>query len=90
MPDTPSPDRYDVPNGEDPVVCPYCGAPFRTADHRALHWGEKHDAALDDDQRAAFAEAFETESDDLRLFRLKSLVAIILLYFTILMIYALV
>ena len=52
--------------------------------------GHEHRDELDDDRLAAFEEAYEAEQDEIRLFRLKALGALVLLYFGFLMVYAVV
>ncbi|WP_336002524.1 C2H2-type zinc finger protein [Halorientalis halophila] len=84
----PAPDEYEVPPGDEPVVCTHCGAPFADADLLALHRGIEHAAALDEAEREAFDDAYEAESEALRLFRLQALGALVMLYFGLLMAYA--
>ncbi|ACV10494.1 putative DNA binding [Halorhabdus utahensis DSM 12940] len=86
----PDPDAYDVPAGADPARCPECGRPFVRAELRTLHRGQEHGETLDQDERDAFEDIYEAESERLRLFRLKALIALIVLYFVLLMTYALV
>lgn len=83
-------DEYSVPASETAVVCEYCGAPFAEEQYRALHWGRSHVELLTDEQRTAYQEAAETEQQSLRLFRLKALGVLILLYFGLVMTYAVV
>ena len=87
-PNTGTTEGYHVPSEEDGVVCEYCGAPFADARFRALHWGLEHDERLTDDQQARFEEAVADETDDLRLFRLKALGLLVLVYFGLMMAYA--
>lgn len=69
-----------VPEGETPEAsCPYCGRPFRAADLRALHVGTAHRGACTDAEREAYEDAYETESDALFLFQLKSVAALVAL-----------
>lgn len=83
-----APDGYSVPADADPVTCEYCGAPFTDDDSLALHWGVEHDASLTDAEREAFEAAYDDESEDLRLFRLKSIAVLVALYFVLLMAYS--
>lgn len=77
------------PVGTDrPVECAYCGRRFADGDLLALHRGFEHPAAIDDEERAAFETAYAAEDEDLRLFRLKALLALIVLYFTLLFAYS--
>jgi len=85
------PDRaaYDVPAAVTAHTCAYCGQPFASEDLLVLHRGQAHADAIGDDELADFEAAFEAESDELRLFRLKAVGALIVLYFGLLMVYAL-
>ncbi|MFW5918455.1 MAG: DUF7410 domain-containing protein [Haloferacaceae archaeon] len=86
----PDPTRYDIPPDADPERCPECGRPFVREELLALHRGQAHGETLDADGIDAFEAAYETESEALQLFRLKALIALIILYFGLLMTYALV
>ena len=65
MTDTTAPD--DAPR------CSHCGDAFPSERLRALHRGLEHHDSLDDDERAAFEDAYHDESEDLRSFRLRAL-----------------
>jgi hypothetical protein len=67
-----------VPDDETPVRCPECGRPFRTERLRALHLGDRHD--LPDDQRNAYEEAREAEREDLFIYHLKVVAALVAVY----------
>lgn len=82
--------EFDPPADADAVECGYCGRPFADEDLLALHWGHAHPDRLTDGERAAFEEAYETETGEMRRFQLKAAGAVILLYFLLLMVYALV
>ncbi|MCG1002413.1 MULTISPECIES: hypothetical protein [Halobacterium] len=75
---------------EDAPRCSYCGEPFPSERLRALHRGLEHYGSLDDDERAAYEDAYHSEADDLRSFRLRALAALVALYFGFLMVYAVV
>lgn len=79
---------YVVPEDVDTYVCAYCEAPFADAEFRALHWGLAHREHLSETERAAFEDAYEAESDEIRLFRLKALIVLVSLYFGLLITYA--
>jgi len=81
---------YDVPSDETPARCEYCGRPFESSGLLALHRGRVHEAALTDEQRAAYEDAYAAESGQLQRFRLKALAALVLLYFGLLIVYAVV
>lgn len=69
-----------VPDGETPARCPHCGRPFRSERLRALHLGESHPAACTDEERAAYDEAREAEDEDLFVYHLKVVAALVGLY----------
>jgi len=87
-PDARAGHTYTVPREDDALVCEYCGAPFAVEEFRALHWGLEHPDSLTDDQRTAAEAALEDETEELRLFRLKALGVLVLLYFGLMMAYA--
>lgn len=66
-----------VPDDETPVRCPECGRPFRTEQLRALHLGDRHDA---DDYRDAYESAREAEREDLFIYHLKVVAALVAVY----------
>jgi len=80
-------DPYEVPPDTTAVACPRCGRPFARERHRDLHLGVDH-RDLDDDERAAYEDAREAETDELRRFRIVSLGTLVLLYFGFLFLYA--
>lgn len=90
LPTVPPERDYDVPDGAAAATCPDCGRPFPDEALLALHRGHDHDAALDDGGREAVERARAAEAADLRLFRIKALGALVLLYFGLLMVYAVV
>ncbi|WP_227354429.1 C2H2-type zinc finger protein [Haladaptatus salinisoli] len=77
-----------VPAGESPHECSRCGMPFRHEDHLVLHRGLEHGDDLSEAEVAAFRDAYEAESEELRLFRLKALALLVLLYFGFLFTYS--
>jgi len=79
-----------VPAGESSHDCGYCGRPFRDEEYLVLHRGIEHGDALDDDEVAAFREAYEDEAADLRIFRLKMVAVLVALYFAFLFTYSIV
>ena len=56
----------------------------------ALHLGHAHHDRLTAEEKAAFEAAYEDETTEMRRFQLKAAGAVILLYFLLLMVYALV
>jgi hypothetical protein len=81
---------YDVPEDAPAHECRYCGRPFAREEWLALHRGLEHPAELDDDEVAAFRDAHDAEEEQLGSFRLQALGALVVIYFCLLMIYALV
>ncbi|WP_266077718.1 C2H2-type zinc finger protein [Haladaptatus caseinilyticus] len=79
-----------VPSGEPSYECAYCGQPFSHREYLVLHRGLKHGDELSDEEVNAFHEAYEEESEELRLFRLKALALLVLLYFGFLFMYSIV
>jgi hypothetical protein len=87
----------DIPSSADrahpdesdgsPFVCSRCTRPFAHEEWLELHRGLAH-ADLTTDEREAFTDAYETEEDELRLFRLKALIALIAIYFGFIMTYS--
>ncbi|WP_276272138.1 DUF7410 domain-containing protein [Haloarcula litorea] len=83
--------EYDAPGDDEPAFeCAYCGRPFAREDLLALHRGQTHPAELDDNEVAAFREAHAAEEEAIGSFRLRALGALVLIYFFLLMVYALV
>ncbi|WP_458187584.1 DUF7410 domain-containing protein [Haladaptatus sp. NG-WS-4] len=80
----------DVPTDESPVTCAYCGQPFRRDEYLVLHRGLEHGDDLSEAEVAAFHEAYEDETEELRLFRLKALALLVFLYFGFLFTYSIV
>lgn len=72
------PDAYDVPEDEEPVArCPHCDRPFRSERFRDLHVGEVHLADASDAELDRYEEAEDDEDDDLFVFHLKIVAAIV-------------
>ena len=83
-------DDYDVPDDTAAYDCRHCGRPFAREEWLALHRGLDHPAELDEEEVTAFRAAHEAEESRLGNFRLRALGALVLVYFCLLMIYALV
>ncbi|KAA9406744.1 DUF7410 domain-containing protein [Haloarcula sp. KBTZ06] len=81
---------YDVPADATAYTCAYCGRPFARESWLALHRGLAHPNELDDAEIEAFRAAHDDEEESLSTFRLQALGALVLIYFGLLMIYALV
>ncbi|WP_276300777.1 C2H2-type zinc finger protein [Halorussus lipolyticus] len=80
----------DVPSGESPAECPYCGRPLESEKLLVLHEGIDHWERLDDARREEFRATYTDESDDLRTFRLKLLGLLVVVYFAFLFAYSVV
>lgn len=72
----------DVPPGDALERCPYCGRPLRSEHLLALHVGEAHPGHTDG-EAAAYAEAREAEDDELFVYHMKAIGAIVLLFFAV-------
>lgn len=70
------------------VECTYCGRSFATEELLALHNGHQHEDRLDTDERVEYMAAYEAETEALRLYRLKAVTGIVILYFSFLFAYA--
>lgn len=79
-----------VPPGESTHECSYCGQPFSHEEYLVLHRGLEHGDELTDDEVSAFHDAYEEETEEMRLFRLKVLAVLVLLYFGFLFTYSIV
>ncbi|PSQ43030.1 DNA-binding protein [Halobacteriales archaeon SW_7_68_16] len=76
-----------VPADADPAVCERCGRPTEDDTALALHRGLRHDD-LDADERDAFRAAYAAEGEELRLFRLRTIAALVVVYFGFLFAYS--
>ena len=83
-----SPAATDVPPGETTHDCPYCGRPFSEEEYRTLHVGLDHHEECTEAELEAFREAYRDETEEIRLFRLKAIGALVLLYFGFLFTYS--
>ncbi|MES3516671.1 MAG: C2H2-type zinc finger protein [Natronomonas sp.] len=80
---TPPPDAPD-----DPAVCEHCGEKFVDDQLLALHRGLEHTDALSAAEIDAYRDARSQERDAVRLFRLKALAGLLLIYFGFIYVYA--
>ena len=81
--------RFDTSVDDAPeYVCRHCDHPFPERERLVLHKGLEHPAALTAEEEEEFRETYKAETQELRSFRLKGLVVIVLLYFAFLMMYA--
>lgn len=69
---------FSVPAGEEPVArCPHCERPFQDERVRDLHVGEVHGEAATEAELERYETATEAEADDLFVFHLKVVAAIV-------------
>ncbi|WP_336136803.1 hypothetical protein [Natronomonas amylolytica] len=85
-----SEDSYTPPPDapEQPATCDYCGEQFVDEELLALHHGLAHEEELSEAETDAYRAARETERDEMRLFRLKALAALVAIYFGFIFVYA--
>lgn len=82
-------DVADGPSdGAEAFDCPYCDRCFAREAWRDLHLGLEHGSCLDAAQRDAYETAHDAEAEEIRLFRLKALAVLVLVYFGFLLVYA--
>jgi len=80
----------DPPDDDRTHDCPYCDRPFAREEYRTLHVGLDHPDDCTESEVEAFQAAYREESEELRLFRLKAVGALVVLYFGFLFTYSLV
>ncbi len=83
-------DELDVPDGAAVHRCGHCERPFAREDFLALHRAREHYRRLDEDELAAYEEAYEEETAGLRHFKIFALGVMVLIYFGFLLTYLLV
>ncbi|WP_276261267.1 C2H2-type zinc finger protein [Haloglomus litoreum] len=81
-------DTSDGADGGPPFDCAYCARQFHRESYLALHRGQEHAGELTAAEHAAFETAREDEEEELRLFRLQALAALVFIYFGFLLVYA--
>ena len=81
-------DEFDGDPARAPHRCDRCGRPFEREEWLALHLGQAHPEDLDDAEIERFRGAHADEEADLRRFRLLALGALVLIYFGLLLLYA--
>lgn len=80
---TPPPDAP-----EEPASCDYCDARFIDEELLALHRGMEHGERLSEQETEAYRIARGTERENIRLFRLKALAGLLVIYFGFIIVYA--
>ncbi len=83
-------DERTVATDEDAAVCAYCGRPFVHEAQLPLHRGLDNSDKIDDTEREAFEEAHTKEREAIRLFRLKAIFVLVVIYFIFVMAYMLI
>ncbi len=73
------PPTTSVPDGTEATHCPHCERPFSTERLRAIHLGEVHADRLTESERERYEEAIDDEADELFIFHLKVVAAIVVL-----------
>ena len=84
----PAADAEATDGAGGPFDCPYCDRRFAREAYRDLHLGQEHDDRLDADERTAYEAASDAEAEAIRMFRLKALAVLVLVYFGFLLVYA--
>ncbi|MFD1644950.1 DUF7410 domain-containing protein [Haloarchaeobius litoreus] len=87
---TDTPSDTHVPEGITAHRCPYCDRPFRREDQRTLHIGLSHYDRMTEAEEAAFRDVYAAEEEELGLYRLKLVGALVVVYFGMLLLYAVV
>lgn len=81
--------RTEVPPKQAPATtCDYCGRPFAAQDRLTLHKGLAHYGVISASEKESFKSELADEADELRTFRLKALGMLVILYFGLLLMYA--
>lgn len=79
-----------IPRDEPPAgTCPYCDRPFAKDRLLVLHKGLEHYGHLDEDERRTYEDTYHAETADIRMFRLKVIGTLVVLYFAFLFTYLL-
>ena len=71
-------------------LCRYCNHPFPTDEQVTLHKGLEHPERLDDAEETAFRAAYQDEREELQRFKIIALGVLVLLYFGLMIAYALI
>lgn len=71
-----------------PTVCTYCGNQFVDEQLLSLHHAYEHGERITAAERTAYETARAEERDAIRLFRLKALAGLLVIYFGFVIVYA--
>ncbi len=82
--------NVDASADETTYDCNYCDRPFAREQYRTLHVGLDHHDECTDAEIEAFQDAYSEEGEEIRLFRLKAIGGLVLLYFGFLFTYSIV
>ncbi|RRJ30390.1 hypothetical protein EIK79_10365 [Halocatena pleomorpha] len=78
-----------VPDDETPAAwCPHCARPFATERLCALHLGDRHRDEWTANQRDRYESAYDDESNELFIFHLKVISALVGVFFAFTYTYA--
>jgi hypothetical protein len=80
--------RSTAAGTDPPYDCSYCDRQFHRTAYLALHRGQAHGDELAGAEKRAYESAREDEEEELRLFRLQALAALVFIYFGFLLVYA--
>jgi hypothetical protein len=69
-----------VPEGEEPIRCPYCDRPFPRRQLRDLHVGEVHADSTTGADEATYEDVRDEEGDELFMYHLKVIAALVAIY----------
>lgn len=77
-----------VPDDETPAArCPHCDRPFPSEQLHDLHVGQVHSDSCTEAERTAFEAATDEERDDLFVYHLKIIAALVALYAALIIVY---
>jgi len=76
-----------VPADETAVRCPHCDRPLPSERLRDIHVGEVHPDTCSVDEREAYEAASDEERDDLFVYHLKIISALVALYAVLIIVY---
>jgi hypothetical protein len=81
---------YRVPDDDPAAICEHCGTPLATESLLDLHRGLEHEADLSADERERLEAARADERERLSTFRITVIGALVVLYFGLLITYAII
>jgi hypothetical protein len=69
------------PDATPSAHCPYCGRPFATERLCALHLGDAHQDEWTEKESEEHEAAYSDESDELFIYHLKMIIALVVIFF---------